>query len=248
MPLCDENGYQRQPDRSPGVPNPITHGAWGDAGGAALHLIADRRSCLDTSLKVAIIDACPARRCGVGAALTQAGFSVQVPADPLRWLNEPAPGVLVVSVDGDVDLGVVRHVSKQRPDVPVVVLLPTTPAWASREALQSGAAGVAPYDSQLEHIVAMVSAVAAGWSVLSRAAAEALARGPYCDPSTPTLTETELQWLRGLAAGATIANLARQSSYSERALYRQLANLYRRLGTSSRSAALVAAARHGLLE
>ena len=49
----------------------------------------------------------------------------------------------------------------------------------------------------------------------------------------------ELTWLRILAQGGTVHDLARQVGYSERALYRLLHALYGRMGVSSRTEAIL---------
>jgi DNA-binding NarL/FixJ family response regulator len=61
------------------------------------------------------------------------------------------------------------------------------------------------------------------------------------------LSETERAWLRRLAAGGTVAGLARDCAYSEREMYRRLSDLYTRLGGRTRTEALLLAERHGLL-
>jgi DNA-binding CsgD family transcriptional regulator len=63
----------------------------------------------------------------------------------------------------------------------------------------------------------------------------------------PQVTAVEIRWLQSLADGVTVAELAKQASYSEREMFRLLQRLYRRMGTRTRVAAIVKAARTGLL-
>jgi hypothetical protein len=63
----------------------------------------------------------------------------------------------------------------------------------------------------------------------------------------PEVTTVEIGWLQRLADGITVAELAKQASYSEREMFRLLQRLYRRMGTRTRVAAIVKAARTGLL-
>jgi DNA-binding CsgD family transcriptional regulator len=56
-----------------------------------------------------------------------------------------------------------------------------------------------------------------------------------------------IAWLRHLSEGRTVADLADSVGYSERMMYRLLANLYRRLGARSRTKALMLAQREGWL-
>jgi DNA-binding NarL/FixJ family response regulator len=64
----------------------------------------------------------------------------------------------------------------------------------------------------------------------------------------PSLTDVEQAWLRRLAAGGTVAGLARGCGYSEREMYRRLSDMYSRLGARTRTEALLLAERFGLLD
>jgi DNA-binding NarL/FixJ family response regulator len=57
----------------------------------------------------------------------------------------------------------------------------------------------------------------------------------------------QLVWLRQLAAGTTVANLAQQVGYSERAMFRMLQALYRQMGTPNRIEAILLAQSRGWL-
>jgi DNA-binding NarL/FixJ family response regulator len=61
------------------------------------------------------------------------------------------------------------------------------------------------------------------------------------------VTPEEIDWLRLLADGATIHELADKVGYSERALYRILHGLYGRMRVSNRTEAILQAKRWGLL-
>jgi DNA-binding NarL/FixJ family response regulator len=49
----------------------------------------------------------------------------------------------------------------------------------------------------------------------------------------------EVEWLRQLAAGVTVAQLAERVGYSERAMFRMLNDLYRRMKVANRLEALI---------
>ena len=67
-------------------------------------------------------------------------------------------------------------------------------------------------------------------------------------PVPKTLDERELKLLNGLANGETIACLATEMGYSERSIYRALANLWKKLGVPGRKQGVQEAARAGLLD
>ena len=67
-------------------------------------------------------------------------------------------------------------------------------------------------------------------------------------PTQGGFSPLERRWLRSLAEGATVGEVAAAEGYSQRHMRRLLANLYRRLGATGRVPALVAAARLGFLD
>jgi DNA-binding NarL/FixJ family response regulator len=63
----------------------------------------------------------------------------------------------------------------------------------------------------------------------------------------PAITTDQMAWLRHLASGMTVAELARVAGYSERAMFRLLQSLYRQLGARTRIEAIVRAQEQGWL-
>jgi DNA-binding NarL/FixJ family response regulator len=63
-----------------------------------------------------------------------------------------------------------------------------------------------------------------------------------------TLTSVQQTWLRLLASGMTIQELARQVGFSERETYRRLRQIYSAMGVRGRTEALILASASGLLE
>ena len=66
-------------------------------------------------------------------------------------------------------------------------------------------------------------------------------------PGRP-LRNQEVAWLRALAEGLTIREVAERSAYSEREMFRKLRRLYRKMGVGGRIPALIRASRWGLLD
>jgi hypothetical protein len=66
-------------------------------------------------------------------------------------------------------------------------------------------------------------------------------------PSGPPLRPEEIGWLRALAAGGTVTQLAEAAAVGERDMYRLLGGPSFRVGASNRTEAIAAAERLGLL-
>ena len=58
----------------------------------------------------------------------------------------------------------------------------------------------------------------------------------------------EAGWLRQLAAGVPVCDIADSVGYSEREMFRMLHDLYVRIGVRNRTEAIIWATRHGLLD
>ena len=86
-----------------------------------------------------------------------------------------------------------------------------------------------------------------GWTRLPVATVAALAaEWPGAHTPRPDITDEEIGWLAELASGETVARIADETGYSERAMFRRLHEVYERLGVSGRTEAIVAAERLGL--
>lgn len=198
------------------------------------------------ALTAAVVDHCPARRHGIGRALAEAGWAVEDPGDLAAWLRGPGPRVAVVSIADDADLAELALTCARCPRSVVVAAVPRASHDLCTAALRAGAAGVVWEDGELRELVAVVTATGMGFSVVPREAVHALATSAR-EAARPKLSERDVALLRAVAAGSTVADIAAESAYSIRSTYRHLARLYRRLGASSRTEALLAASRLGLI-
>ena len=146
------------------------------------------------------------------------------------------------------DWQVLREILTVNPGVKLVALLVDPTPDRHAEALRSGAHAAVAWEAPPETIVAVVSAALGGNTLLPTSVAQAVAgSGPALyDPEW--ITEDEIGWLRLLANGATVQQLAEKIGYSERALYRMLHGLYGRMRVSSRTEAILQASRWGLLD
>lgn len=188
---------------------------------------------------------------GLQAVLRSSTVSCTVAGDLARLpalLADQHPTVIVVpagagavvlsAVASPADAGTTRHA--------VVVLLDETTPDAFAQALRAGVTGLITPSDALDDVVLVLRCAARGQTVLARELVQAL-----CRPATataPSLTPDEQAWLRRLAAGGTVAGLARGCGYSERAMYRRLSAVYLNLGARTRTEALLLAERLGLLD
>lgn len=197
---------------------------------------------------VAVVTPFPVLRRGLFAALSGAAFSPEEPDDPLAWVAEDGHRAVLLAVDKRRDTQLVVDLRRGREDLVVVALLLEPTPETVRGVLMAGACSVAGWDASPEEVVALLEAGLQERSVLPTSMIHQLAMGTTDEPGVPELDRDQVAWLRALAAGATVTQLADQVGYSEREMYRLLRALYDRLGVGNRTQALLWATRRGVLD
>lgn len=202
----------------------------------------------DPQIRIAVCDPARSYRRGLSAALADAGFLAQ-DADEVR-VHAVLTDVdaLLLTIRSANDWQALREILTVNPEVKVIALLVDPTPDRHAEALRSGAHAATDWEAAPEAIVDVVRAALDGKTLLCTSVAQAIAgSGPALyDPEW--VTEDEIGWLRLLAGGATVQQLAEKIGYSERALYRMLHGLYGRMRVSSRTEAILQASRWGLLD
>jgi two-component system, NarL family, response regulator YdfI len=156
------------------------------------------------------------------------------------------PDVVVAAVDADDDRAADAVIAlAARPGAPPVVAVvgPDSGAWVD-EALQAGVRAVIPRDAGPAEIQAAVGAAAAGLVVVRPEDVPETRRGPDVDAS---LTPRELQVLDLLGEGLGNKAIAARLAITERTVKFHVGAIFEKLGVSSRTEAVTAALRRGLL-
>ncbi|GAA3629545.1 hypothetical protein GCM10022223_53950 [Kineosporia mesophila] len=187
---------------------------------------------------------------GLRHALLQSGLQ-QVSVTPVEQLTQSVPeqGRFVVVMPQD---RIPMLPSSLRPDIArarcaVVELTDSVDDSGFLAAVRRGASGFVEMDGDPDTVVDAVRSAARGFFTLPTQVRRVLVQAEV-QADAPALSEQEVQWLRGLGQGATVAALAHGSAYSEREMYRLLARVYQTLGADTRTQALLNAQRWGLLD
>lgn len=187
---------------------------------------------------VAVAEEAASFRRGVDAALEKAGYR------PVSI--DDSPEAVLATLRFPDGCGTVTELAAR--GVVVVALLPEPTPEAHAHAYGHGAAGTVDWHADPDEIVATLRAALEGRTRLPVEIARSLSgEWPSLHAPRPEVDDEELDWLDALASGVTVAKLADDTGYSERAMFRKLADLYGRLGVTGRAEAIVAAARLGLL-
>jgi DNA-binding NarL/FixJ family response regulator len=199
------------------------------------------------SVWIAVSDPLPLFRSGIVAALGDGGFEAEAPGELLAWIREDRRRVVFLTLETAEDWSLLEELCQARADLVVVALLVEASTIAYVRAIHAGASAVIPRAASPETLRRVFRAAVSGESILPLEVVRALTPGREPPDADQTPSPREIEWLRQLAAGATVAQLARMAGYSERAMFRLLSALYRRMEVSGRLEALILAHERGWL-
>lgn len=197
---------------------------------------------------IAIVDSLPMYRQGVATVLSAAGHTVEAPADVLEWTRRGERGVVLLSLESDQDWELLRRLRQVSATHVVIALIGEESPVLGARAVRAGAQSVLPRQVTAGTLRRTVEAAGEGQAVMPAVVAAELANGvPRTDSAANSPGRRQLSWLRQLAEGVTVAQLARRAGYSERAMFRLLQALYREMGVTTRIQAIVRAQEEGWL-
>lgn len=199
------------------------------------------------SIQVAISDPLPAYRDGMLITLGGAGFRPEAPGDLLQWALQEQRRAILMTLESDADWVLLAELRAARTDVPVVAAIGANDVAAQVRAILAGAVSTVPRDAPSETIQRVLRAAVEGISMLPIEVVRALGERWRSSPSEAKVSDREIGWLQTLAKGVTISQLAEQSGYSERAMFRLLRELYERMEVGNRTEALMRAHERGWL-
>jgi DNA-binding NarL/FixJ family response regulator len=200
------------------------------------------------AVQVAVVDPLPLFRDGVVAALTAVGHPVETPPDVVSWARQAREAIVLLTLLAESDWAALAKLAEVAPTNALVALLAEDSPAAGVRAARSGARSVLSRQVSAEVLQRTVAATIDGQAVLPAAVAAVLVAGAVKDARAGEPPAERLSWLRALAAGCTVAQLASQVGYSERAMFRLLRVLYRDMGVGSRVEALMRAQELGWLQ
>jgi DNA-binding NarL/FixJ family response regulator len=186
---------------------------------------------------------------GVRSILSAGGVTAEAPGDLEAWANEEQRKMVFFTLASERDwerLEALRSVDNR---LLIVAVLDVMDETTSVRALTAGAVSILPRGAPAEAVIQTVEFLSRGQSVVPLPALHALARRlrPNADArgSELALSTKELDWLRQMAAGVTVRELAIGAGYSERMMFRILRSLYQRMNVRTRTEALFLARERG---
>lgn len=211
--------------------------------------VAAWRSIEGMAKRVAVIGGSPTWRRGVDSALADVGLGTVEYATVTEWRPGRSVVAILVFIEVAGDLVDMSAVARDYPQMPFVVVTPDLGVTEFAASVRGGAVSAVAEDAPTDELTATVTHALAGrasvpWHLL-RALASRVRAG---FGETIQLGLDEQGYLRDLATGATVAELANATGYSEREMFRTLSELYARIAVRNRTEAIIWASRHGLLD
>lgn len=203
---------------------------------------------ISLAVPVAVVDRFPSFRRGIAAALREEGLSAEEVTDLCSWAATKSNATALAAIRSTDDLegiAVARTVNSQ---LTVVGIQEGCTLCTTRDAFRNGVAAVVDVRTGIAEMVEAIVTASQGMTTLPTAIVWDLASGRGQPPTQCHVAPHEAEWMRELAGGATVTQLARRAGYSEREMYRCLNRLYTRLGVKNRAEALVLAVRWGLVD
>lgn len=146
-----------------------------------------------------------------------------------------------------------RKIRERHPGVPVLVLTTYDDDEWVFDALHSGAAGYLLKDTPPKDLLASIKGTAAGKTFLDPTVAGKILNDYQKRPSAAPvstrfqISDRERELLRLLASGLSNGEIAQQLFLSEGTVRNYASELFKKLGVSDRTQAVVIALRHGLV-
>jgi DNA-binding NarL/FixJ family response regulator len=200
------------------------------------------------AVHVAVLDPLPIFQQGVVAILSAAGYTVDEPADLLAWAQQKQSPVVLLTLGKDRDWQLLERLCRSELRAVVIAIVEESEIGTGVRAIRTGARSVLSRQATAATMRRTVEATIDGQAVVPAAVAATLVAGaPSGQNGQAVPSENQLSWLRRIAAGRTVSQLAGEIGYSERAMYRLLQALYQQLGVTTRMQAIMRAQELGLL-
>jgi DNA-binding NarL/FixJ family response regulator len=200
-----------------------------------------------SDVRIVLFDSQPLSRLGLRAACTSAGYDVgeSATAAAVRDCKGKKALVAILVLRDASDWRLLDACRQTGGSARIIAILPTLEPALVERCLAVGASGVVSAELSPEELIDTIDNAVSGRTLLPSDVARNMAQKRL--EESERLSAEEVGWLRALARGRTVTELAREKAYSERHLHRRLKSVYARLGVAGRTEALLSAERAGLL-
>jgi len=181
--------------------------------------------------------------------LRAGGVCAGAPSDLEAWAGQNQVKIIFLTLASEPDWQRLEALRLLDDRLLIIAVMDVIDLTACVRALTAGAVSILPRAAAAEAVLRTVDFLARGEAVVPLPLLRALAgRRPRAgdEPGRKmVLSSKEIDWLRQLAEGVTVRQLANSAGYSERMMFRILRGLYQRLNVTTRTEALFLAQKRG---
>ena len=200
------------------------------------------------AVDVSVAGGTPAWQRGIASILEAAGHRVEAFPTLADWVPGIGGGAVVIRADSDATARAVTDHSKAFPHIPIIAVVEGSSATLFARWIRDGSTVVLDELRDVEKLPMTLAAALEGNGAIPLAVLRSMAQAiPSAEEMVEQLSDEEIAWLRAMANGLTVMEIAEAEGYSQRAMFRLLRKLYMRLGVPNRTGALMWASRAGLL-
>lgn len=197
---------------------------------------------------MSVVGGSPSWRRGMGSILEEGGFAVVAYESLSDWT--PGAGgaaILTHTEEEEIERSIRNHVANY-PHIPILAVMREPGLAAVAHLIRLGSAAVLDDGDDECVFPQVVDETLNGRSSMSLHMVRSMAEHvPRHYDTASWINDQERDWLRWMALGETVAEIAERVGYSERAMFRLLRKLYVRIGVTNRTEALLWASRNGVL-
>lgn len=184
----------------------------------------------------------------MASLLADFDIEIEVSQDLAEWTPHQEGSCIVLGIGGGEDVVILRGFHDDHPFTPVVAVSAQVDISTFAHLIRSGASAVVAEDEPADGLHEAIVAALGGRVRISLDVVQRLvALVPDEEDWARWVSEAEVEWLRAMASGRTVLDLAEEVGYSERAMFRNLKTMYARIGARNRTEALLWASQRGLL-
>ena len=170
--------------------------------------------------------------------------------EALEAVRNLSPDILLLDIAMPVldGMSVLMRLASDCPDVRILLLTAAIDRAQTNEAVRLGARGIVMKAAAIEVLIRSIRAIMAGEYWFDRSTLVDVARHQDAEVVRFGLTARELELMSQLASGSSNKEIAELLGISEATVKRHLANIFDKVGVSSRLELAVFAMNHGLVQ
>jgi DNA-binding NarL/FixJ family response regulator len=176
-----------------------------------------------------------------------AGLEALERDDLLAWSAVSEISLVLVTAESSDSWSLIADLRRLESEPIILVLLVEATLDSYVRAMTMGVSGVASRDASPELIRRVAVEALQGRCLLPREVVVSLVARLGATRSGHRPLDRDVEWLRALAQGTSIMQMAVGAGYSERTMYRLLNGMYRRIGAKNRTEAILLATQSGWL-